>query len=74
MSREEEEIYILSPLLSIHSVLALYSNHACTLSVQVCRKIRWNGRQFPINESSKATSSFRQDWHCKQGKGVEKKA
>ena len=31
MSRGEEEIYILSPLLSIHSVLALYSNHAWTL-------------------------------------------
>lgn len=26
LSRGEEKIYILSPLLSIHSVLALYSN------------------------------------------------
>lgn len=31
LSRGEEEIYILSPLLSIHSVLALYYNHAWTL-------------------------------------------
>ena len=75
LSRGEEEIYILSPLLSIHSVLALYYNHAWTLyQSRYAGKSDGNGRQFSISESSKATNSFRQDWHCKQGERVEKEA